>query len=74
MEKEAVARIKRMMTPEVTLESCADAAYGIHAVVKHTYQFPYTPDPDQPRVVWSKTFTVLADKVGNVFSAPGVLN
>lgn len=73
MNNEAVVKLKRMVTPEVSVESCSDAPYGIHAQVKHTYHFPH-PAAGEQTITWSKTFTVLADKDGNVFSAPGALN
>ena len=70
MENEAVERIKRMVTPQITIESCQRYSYGIKADIRHEYSFPESRDGEPIR--WGKVFTVLADKEGNVYSAPGI--
>ncbi len=70
MEKVAVERIKRMVTPKITIENCQDTADGIKADIRHEYIFPEREHGEPIR--WGKVFTVLADKEGNVYSAPGI--
>ncbi|MBA7668246.1 hypothetical protein ES703_76355 [subsurface metagenome] len=70
MKAEAVGRIRSMVTPKVTIEACVDTPDGIKADIRYEYQYPDrafgTP------ITWAKTFTVLADKEGNVYSALGL--
>ena len=70
MKNEAVERIKRMVTPKITIESCQDTPDGIKADIRHEYSFPESKHGEPIR--WGKVFTVLADKEGNVYSAPGI--
>ena len=70
MKAAAVEKLKAMVTPKVTLENCHDIPDGIKADIRYEYQYPErafgTP------ITWAKTFTVLADKEGNVYSAVGL--
>lgn len=70
MKPKAVERIKRMMTPKVTIDNCHDTLDGIKADIRHEYNFPERPG--EP-IRWGRVFTILADKEGNVYSAPGAL-
>jgi len=70
MKDYAVKRIKEMVTPKVTIKNCFDTPDGIKADIVHEYSFPENPG-GQP-IRWAKAFTVLADKEGNVYSAPGI--
>jgi len=70
MEKAAVERIKRMVTPKITIENCHATPDGIKADIRHEYSFPEREHGEPIR--WAKVFTVLADKDGNVYSAPGI--
>lgn len=74
MKHEAVERIKRMMTPKVIIESCQDTPDGkIRADIRHEYIFPEPTREHEEPIKWGKVFTILADKDGNVYSAPGAL-
>lgn len=71
MKKEAMEKIKTMVTPTVIIESCYDTPTGIKADIRHEYHFPEREHEEPIR--WAKVFTALADKEGNVYSAPGLL-
>jgi len=70
MKAEAVERIRSMVTPKVTIEACVDTLDGIKADIRHEYRFPERKDGEP--IIWGNVFTILADKEGNVYSAPGL--
>ena len=72
MTNEAVERIKRMVTPEVTILSCQDTPDGIKADVKYSYSL-CSKEGVQP-TNFIKVFTVLADKSGYVYRYPGLFD
>ena len=71
MKNEAPLRIRQMLTPKVTMESCFDSEDGgIVAEVRHEYSYPERPGENPIR--WAKTITVRADDDGNVYSTQGL--
>jgi len=70
MKQGSVERIKRMLTPEVTIQSAYDIEDGIEAEVKHAYYFPER-EGSSP-IPWSTLIRVKADRDGNVYSTEGL--
>jgi len=70
MKEEAVAKIIKTLTPEVTIKEAYDTDDGIIVQVVHSYRYPQ--EPNKPSLAWRKMLRVAADKDGNVLSVQGL--
>jgi len=72
MENKAVERIRQMSTPKVTIESCVDTPEGIKADIK--YEYLLCAEKGAGPTLFAKVFTVLANKEGAIYFAPGLFH
>lgn len=70
MKNEAVARIKRMLTPEVKIVTYIDHEGKIVGQIDHEYGYPEREGG--PPIPWVKRFNFEADQEGNVISTQGL--
>lgn len=70
MKKEAVEKIKEMLTPEVMLTSLYDENGQIVGQCEHRYKYPWREG--EPPIPWGRKFSFSADQDGNVTSTEGL--
>jgi len=71
MKEGALERIRKILTPKVTIEYAHDTEKGIVAQVKHLYCYPES-EIQKPPICWGRVIEVEADKEGNVYSTKGL--
>ena len=70
MKSDALIRIRKMLTPEVTIISCVDEGDKITGQANYSYHLPL--QEGQAPMLCGKVINFVADKEGNILQYKGI--